>query len=324
MYQSGNGGNVGGIIGSAVGSDADDCVIRVTDCGNSGAVINTNGQAAGIIGEVRSDSTENNITANANTADVSATDNAGGVIAYMAGGGTICDNTNSGSIVGKNADKNTGGICGTVQDDSCIFDNCLNTGDVYADGNAGGICGYVGDSEHAKPFTFTGNNNSGTVKSAEKSAGGICGNLDSDNANHLVSGNSNEGSVTGHGFGGGIIAYMAGGGKFNKNANSGEIRSETENCGGIIGEIQDDMCYFKSSENSGEITAQADGRHAGQIVGWDGGRGCTIDNDLLYSGTLFGSGVAVIVLTALSLLVIVGAVVVIIIDKKRSRKSDAK
>lgn len=320
---SGNGGIVGGICGYAGGEDIE-CVIRVTDCGNSGAVLNTDGQAAGIIGEVGCDSTENNITANANTADVSSTDNAGGVIAYMAGGGTICDNTNSGSIVGKNADKNTGGICGTVQDDSCIFDNCLNKGEVYADGNAGGIVGYVGDSEHDKTFTFTGNKNSGTVKSAEKSAGGICGILDSDNANHLVSGNSNEGSVTGHGFGGGIIAYMAGGGKFNKNSNSGIICAETENCGGIIGEIQNDMCYFKGSENSGEITVQADGKLAGQIVGWDGGRGYTIDNDLLYSGTLFGSGIAVIALTVLSLLVIVGAVVVIFFDKKRSRKTDTK
>lgn len=98
-----------------------------------------------IIGHLDNDGTNQVISGNVNTGDITSTTHyAAGIVAYSEGGGDFTNNTNSGNIKGV---KDCGGIVGRIEDDRCTFTDNVNGGAVSSSNYQGHICGYDGRSK---------------------------------------------------------------------------------------------------------------------------------------------------------------------------------
>lgn len=239
---------VGGIVGYASNTTINDCTNNATIMGYaySSAVRGTLSRAGGIAGAIGGTSTITNCT---NNKQVTGRWAVGGIVGI--GANTISNCTNKGLVCNRSTDTNVyavGGIAGYISDGDSII-KCTNTGDVTANkangkGNAavGGIVGrnrggVIGGSSANKCT------NSGTITCNDgKYAGGIVGM----NQAATISYCSNSGDVIGSGHGnsttgnendamfGGIAGYNYGGSMSN-NTNTGNISSEYNHVGGIVG-----------------------------------------------------------------------------------------
>ncbi len=149
--------NVGGITGYLSISSS------IVDCYNSGDIMGSTFSSS--IGGVCGEMNDGNLLRNGNTGDITGNADVGGICGSAKGTeGYIKDCYNTGDIVSR-YNQTAGGICGQVQF-SATFENCYNTGYVYAgSGNpdenfAGAICGKL-DPEGAKIInSYYYNNNS--------------------------------------------------------------------------------------------------------------------------------------------------------------------
>jgi len=213
--------SVGGIIGQAGNSSDKSCTMTVTSCTNSGAITN-------------------------NGANADATNSVGGVIGWIRFG-TYTDNSNTGTVTntGNSKQNRVGGLIGYL-DKNATFDGNSNSGDVSNTGEVTDI-NYVGGllGRMQTGSTFKNNSNSGTV--------------------------TNTGDATNYVYMGGIVGYLdknnviadAGSSAQYKLTNSGNIvngGSAKNICiGGLFG--RNSSGYFnmtgsgsKYSSNSGNIT----------------------------------------------------------------------
>lgn len=134
----------GGIVGEAGDKDGDK-TFTFTDCVNFGTVISSGLNAGGIIGMLKTDSTEHLFDGNKNYALVEGKSTAGGIIGFMYGGGEIKNNVNGKAIVCKG--DYAGGIIGRIEDDKCTFTDNTNSGGVSSSKYQGQTCGYDGYSK---------------------------------------------------------------------------------------------------------------------------------------------------------------------------------
>ena len=94
----------------------------------------------------------------------------------MKGGGGVCGKndkdgvlqncSNSSTVIGKNQNSRTGGVCG---DNSGTVRDCKNTGSVSGENFVGGVCGI-------NPGTIKSCYNTGSVHGTDICVGGVCGN----------------------------------------------------------------------------------------------------------------------------------------------------
>lgn len=328
-----NKGAAGGISGY-LGNRDKDPYFCVENCKNT-ASITGDDCTAGICANLESDKGNTKIIGNENTGAIKniSKRSAGGIVGRTYAGGLFKDNKNSGNVENlATSNGEAGGILGYNQDDYIKIENNLNSGNITAVSSTGGIAGWLGDRDHDKQCDIIGNSNSGEIKSSSSDAGGIIGVISTDNKNHQVSNNSNTGYVAAERQAGGIVGYMAGGGLFESNKNRSNVTSNSQNAGGIVGSIQDDLCEFKKSDVDATavvgnqrmiddykylVKAKNTDMHAGKICGWDGKRKSNISSDTL-SSSIFGAGSAVIIVSMVAVLV-AGGVVIAIVYKKRKQ-----
>lgn len=164
--------------------------------------------------------------------------------------------------------------------------NCENRGNITAEkGAAGGIVAYMGNKDTDPRAIIECCTNYGNITGYD-CAGGICGNMESDNSGVVVAENKNEGNitVTAKRSAGGIVGRTCSGGAFADNRNSGIIVNQSTNddaeAGGILGENEDDEISVTGNENYGGVTAY---QRAGGIVGTLGDRDhdkvCTVSRN---------------------------------------------
>lgn len=269
-----NAGNVtssadGAGIAGYLGNNSNDKSYTAKNCTNSGIII-AKTSAGGIFGHLDTDGTNQVISGNENTGDVTSTTYyAAGIVAYSEGGGDFTNNTNGGNIKGV---KDCGGIVGYNEDDSVKFSGSVNTGNVTSTADAGGILGFAGSKDNDKAYTFIGCTNSGVIYSETTNAGGIAAVIKTDNKNHNFTDCTNDGKVTGKSTAGGIIGSMFGGGQIVGCENTADIKGTGDYAGGIVGRIEDDKCTFSGNVNSGTVSSS---KYQGQTCGYDGNRKST-------------------------------------------------
>lgn len=197
---------VGGLVGQAKSS----AKIQVINSENNASVTARKNDAGGILGNVGNYYVKNTI----NNGDVSSSNgNAGGIVGY-----NTSDNKNVSSFVR----------------------SCKNTGNITGFANAGGISGFISSNDaHSR---FYGNQNTGTIISLNKSAGGIVG-------------------------------YTEGGGVYASNKNTGQVESKNRYAGGILGENQNDPIVLRNNTNKGKVLGS---NKTGGIAGYLGNK----DSDL--------------------------------------------
>lgn len=259
-------GVAGGIYGQGLNRDADPQIV-VTDCTNEGSVTSLGTYAGGIVGLIYSDTKSHYIYNNNNSGLIKAKNSAGGIVGASYGGGTYNDNKNSGNV--KSDESHAGGIVGWIQDDGGSVCSNENSGEISGCKTSGGVVGYAGDSDSDKAYNVQNNKNTGNVNVTNGCAGGIFGDIHSDNSNHTVKNNSNTGNISANSLTGGIIGYNVGGGVTSGNTNEGEINSSSDNAGGIVGKIEDDATEIAKNYNYNKVTGK---NQTGGIVGYIGSK----------------------------------------------------
>ena len=90
----------------------------------------------------------------------------GGVCGKNDKDGVLQNCSNSSTVIGKNQNSRTGGVCG---DNSGTVRDCKNTGSVSGENFVGGVCGI-------NPGTIKSCYNTGSVHGTDICVGGVCGN----------------------------------------------------------------------------------------------------------------------------------------------------
>lgn len=259
-------GVAGGIYGQGLDRNEDPQII-VTNCTNEGDITSIGNHAGGIVGLIYSDSKSHYIYKNENTGLIRAKSTAGGIVGASYGGGTYNNNINSGNI--RSESSNAAGIVAWIQDDGGSICNNKNFGFVSGYSTSGGIAGYAGDSDSDRAYNVQNNRNTGNVTVTNGCAGGIFGDIHSDNTGHTVKNNSNTGNISANSLAGGIIGYNVGGGFTAYNSNEGVINSSGDNAGGIVGKIEDDATEIAYNYNYNNVTGR---NQTGGIVGYIGSK----------------------------------------------------
>lgn len=267
-------GNVGGIVGSAVGNDANNTV-TITNAENK----------------------ENTIF---------GAHNIGGVAGYLENGKITLSSNNGGEITGTGARTSENDSSGDIKDykDNFAYESIrFRNNESFLIGNMGGIVGYMyGDNAFVSQSGNRGNVHSqlftGEAPLTAKAAnvGGIVGKIDrtsTKSRNELVKNNGdvitgkaavedcyNRGDIQGYTGVGGIVGMMYNG-EVVTTDNSGTITSTRKsvgavdplNMGGIVGDTTEESgshAYIYNVHNDG-IIGSSDfafyGRHVGGIVG---------------------------------------------------------
>lgn len=259
-------GVAGGIYGQGLDRDEDPQIV-VSDCTNEGDITSTGTYAGGIIGLIYSDSWDHYIYNNNNSGEINAKNIAGGIVAVSYGGGTYNDNKNSGNV--KSESGNAAGVVAWIQDDGGSYCNNENSGEISGYYTSGGIGGYAGNSDKDRAYNVQNNKNTGNVEVKNGCAGGIFGDIHTDNTGHTVKNNSNTGNISANSTAGGIIGYNVGGGVTSGNTNEGVINSSDDNAGGIVGKIEDDATEIAKNYNYNKVTGK---NQTGGIVGYIGSK----------------------------------------------------
>ncbi len=212
----------GGLVG--VHQDPDTSAsITINACINNAIVTATGGPAGGIIGADNEKNTAGyTITACVNNGAVTGTSEAGGVIgaSYRAGvQTTITACTNNGTVTASTG--NAGGIGGSLPSSNSgghaviELTSCINRGAVDGASNAGGMIGFSGLAKNTAKIYDSAN--FGSVTSLAGNAGGMVGNINSNNANYfnplIVENSANYGNVTANIAGGIVGTFTAGANK---------------------------------------------------------------------------------------------------------------
>lgn len=241
-------GACGGIVGKIYDSE-------VIDCTFSGTITQVKEDTFSAIGGIVG-SGDGDISGCINSGiicfDTDDVDNVGGIIARW-GEGTIADCENKGILNGNLMDgysSDVGGIVGNMylsniggeQDMShgATIVDCENSS-IVCGTYAGGIVGYAVNDKNHWCLKISGCTNTGEVIAGEN-AGGIVGYLSCKgnpvNGDNVVIENCTNKADLSRGTTGGIIGYFGGlEGKtvINGCENAGNITTDRENCGGIIG-----------------------------------------------------------------------------------------
>lgn len=150
---------VGGIVGAANAS-AD--TVSITNCDNYGDITSVQPKVAGIVGDLKVNSTLENCD---NYGDISGcTNTSAGIVGLAASNVTNCDNYGNVSA----SSWNVGGIVGRNANTSTVS-NCENHGTIVSTG------GTIGGISGTNQGTVTGCTNNGSVTCSNQ-AGGIVGN----------------------------------------------------------------------------------------------------------------------------------------------------
>ena len=231
----------GDAVAAAVGLVSDDATI--SGINTSGTIEGGDG-VGGIVGRMLISGTIENCT---NEAAISASGKAGGIVgaAYYTQQGkemTISSCENSGAVT-----STAGYVGGIVGLNAGNISDCTNSGAVTGSGTSiGGIVG-----EQQSYGNVTNNINTADVENLSKDSGtfgtgGIVGwvrynGADSDYGRKEmieVTGNTNEGSVTGGGSSGGIVGHIYNVGVVSGNTNTAAQISSLNFAAGIVGSLQ--------------------------------------------------------------------------------------
>ena len=251
--QTGRGKRAGGIIGAITSNyDTGSLDIKVSGCVNKGEVISMSQSSGGIVGYValayRNVNIENcvneakvvsqeaqvggivggltlgssTITSCENIGEIVGEKNYVGGIVGLQQVGTISNSTNSGKIISKATNTQSisavGGISGTQTNGT--VEACINKGNISAQGAyAGGIVGYQGDSNATGTPIITNCTNTAEVV-ATQNCGGITG---ISQGNISIADCSNSGTIKGNTQQVGGIAGRQEGGNIEKVSNTGTI-----------------------------------------------------------------------------------------------------
>lgn len=251
----GNNGNTnpyGGICGNIDATSG--IVVNIKNSTNSGTITrNTYGHIGGICGLVTS-----------------------GKVTFEA-------DTNKGLVTGNGA-YFTGGICGACSTSTNEFKMCVNEGDITSEhSGVGGIVGFSSSEVH-----ISGNTTKNTGKiSGTSDVGGIVGRASKAMINQISGKTINEGAIiatsgtsTSNGAGG-IIGNVNSNDTYNtiKNCwNKGTVNTSGLGAGGIVGRTT--QCKINCCKNSGTIIVNSSAGSysaSGGIVGFTYGGASTID-----------------------------------------------
>lgn len=193
-------------------------------------------------------------------------------------------NTNTGNLSGTGTGNYyTGGICGYIAISTNSFENCINTGNLTSTSTGtGGIVGYCNGEVH---ITGTKTKNTGSIQGTND-VGGIVGRAAKAMINETSGKTINIGSVTA--TNGSSTSNGAGGiiGNVNSNDtkncikacwNKGVVTTSGLGAGGIVGRLV--QCKVNCCKNTGTvIVGNTTGSYsaAGGIVGFTYGAGTTI------------------------------------------------
>lgn len=191
---------------------------------------------------------------------------------------TIKNLTVSGSVT-SNSDY-TAGLCG--RSSSAKITNCHNMCTVQGTRFVGGICGYESHAYAGTRTTFNGCSNTGSITGSRDYIGGICG-----YAQEQMTGNYNEGTITGGNYVGGIVGNIYEQNEYisyiDKCYNTGNVTSSGQYVGGITGWAQKGTAASLSISNcynTGAVKNNStnSGYYAGGICGYVGDAGVEISN----------------------------------------------
>lgn len=197
-----------------------------------GGTSTTANASVGVVGQCAG--TVEKVTVNG---EVSGTNNVAGVVGKLMSTGVVNECTNNASVSGN---YNTAGVVGESNGE---ITGCSNTGAVTAKNNS--VAGVVAEQDYCGKVT--GCSNTGTVTAASNSfgVGGIVGWIRYYNNSPVavsaieVSGNTNEGDVTGGISAGGIVGRWSQGGTCSENINKGNVTG-TDGVAGIVGATAND------------------------------------------------------------------------------------
>ena len=209
----------------------------------------------------------------------------GGICGYVNSGiVNFTSNTNTGNLSGTGTGSYyTGGICGYIAISTNSFENCINTGNLTSTSTGtGGIVGYCNGEVH---ITGTKTKNTGSIQGTND-VGGIVGRASKAMINETSGKTINIGSVTA--TNGSSTSNGAGGiiGNVNSNDtkncikacwNKGVVTTSGLGAGGIVGRLV--QCKVNCCKNTGTvIVGNTTGSYsaAGGIVGFTYGAGTTI------------------------------------------------
>ncbi len=245
---------------------------------NSGSVISTDSDAAGIIGAIEDDAcTFGNET---NTGNINGHLRAGGIVGEAGDNDhdkafTFTNCTNKGYIVSETSDA--GGIAGGICSDNGghIASGNSNYGTVKGYSRTGGIIGWMEGGG-----TFSDNINCGDIIGINSTGGGIIGSIEDDESHFTRC--ANIASVSAKLQAGGTVGYIGSKSQdkkftFTECFNNGEITSYENEAGGIIGVLKTDSTkhLIDKCENSGNITGL---KASGGIIGYMYGGGTLSSN----------------------------------------------
>ncbi len=199
---------------------------------------------AGLIGKAGSIHIENlEITGKI----ISKTGNAGGICG-MPGRNSEIMNCKNKAII-KSDSSNAGGIIGAG---SALVKNSYNYGDIFAEKDAGGISG------SGNGFIVQNCVNMGDIISNTGTAGGILGNFNATTGEVSIYNSYNIGEIHAEREAGGIMGYIYASARIENVYNIGEIKSNVNYAGGIIGgglwNNPDNIinyCYYSDNSQKG-------------------------------------------------------------------------
>ena len=211
-------------------------------------------------------------------------------------GTKIINSSFDGSVIGSNG---VGGIIGGNDESTdTLIDNCTASGSVSGTTAVGGIAGSLSYPSNGQKFEITNCKNLATVNAKVEYCGGIVGKLINTTSwgppVTSITGCTNEGTVSGGNYTGGIVGYMHIGGGYsyagtvNNNSNKANVTGKNYT-GGIIG-FNDFETAITASENSGAIKGEA---YVGGFVGY--GNYTTLSgltNEQSVEGSFYVGGVA--------------------------------
>ena len=220
--------NVGGIIGSGIGTG-------LSDCTNTGDVTSNTYGAGGVIGYVDTAGTVENCH---NEGNVNGTYYIGGLVGHhYTGKVTYTKCSNKGSVEGSS--YNIGGLFGRVAAGSTVT-KCYNTGDVTCSGTYSvkdnyGVGGLAGTTYNAAIFEDC--YNTGSVNGGSNPyVGGLVGffHYGSGSTENYIKRSYNTGSVIGGSYVGGLFGTYESNGVSEECYNTGSV-SGTSYVGGLVG-----------------------------------------------------------------------------------------
>lgn len=200
-------------------------------------------------------------------------ENIGGFVGNCYGTVEITSSVNNGEIVASTA--MIGGFIGNLDDRNSLgsskaaskLTGNTNYGKISGANFAGGLIGEIENINNDQSYDIYENINRGSV-SGNAMVGGIIGIINTDGMNSNYTKNKNYGEIISeHNSAGGIVGASYGGKNYSDNENYGMINGKNGNAGGIIGYSDDDDVILDNTKNEGTIKGN---NSVGGIIGYFG------------------------------------------------------